>query len=251
MEELLPTALSVTVGTYPLYQELRGSPSEFEFEIVDLEVQGAIERADPSVQSRPNLLGRIMAMLSPGEEQIDLEDPLLPERRPRRRSARQRANDVMRAMVGVARSTTAFVPERMRPSGQRVRAFNRRVRNNAGRIGAGVGAGGVLWTALSYLLEEGEVTPPVGGVVATGPTETEPSLEIVHADKKRFAPVEFIIESELDVRQRDIEDRSTPNVLVEKKREALPKKRGRPRKPFYRAEEIVRQGNDAPLQTNP
>ena len=71
----------------------------------------------------------------------------------------------MRAMVGVARRTSDFVPERMRPSGERVRAFNRRVRNNAGTIGAGVGAGGILWTALSYLLEEGDVTPPTGGVV--------------------------------------------------------------------------------------
>ena len=154
-------------------------------------------------------------------------------------------------MVGVARRTSDFVPERMRPSGERVRAFNRRVRNNAGKIGAGIGGGGILWTALTYLLEEGDVTPPTSGVVVSGPTETEPKIEIVHTEKKRFTPAEFMIGSELDVRQRDIEDKSTPDVVVEKKREALPKKRGRPRKPFYKAEEIVRPENNAQVQANP
>lgn len=74
----------------------------------------------------------------------------------------------------------------------------------------------------------------------SGPNQTEPAIEIVDAVKKRFTPAEFMIESELDVRQRDIEDKSTPDVVVEKKREVLPKKRGRPRKPFFKAQEIVR-----------
>lgn len=154
-------------------------------------------------------------------------------------------------MVGVARRTSDFIPERMRPSRERVRAFNLRVRNNAKTIGAGVGTGGILWTILSYLLEEGDVTPPPGPVVVSGPSDTEPKIEIVHTEKKRFTPAEFIIGSELDVRQRDIEDNSVPDVVIEKSRDALPKKRGRPRKPFYKAEEIVRQENNAPVQTNP
>lgn len=176
-------------------------------------------------------------MLSPSQENNDLDDPLITERR---RSARQRASDVMDALVGVARRTSDFVPQRMRPSEERVRDFNLRVRNNAGKIGAGVGSGGILWTIMTYLLQDEAITPPKGPVVMSGPNQTEPAIEIVDAVKKRFTPAEFMIESELDVRQRDIEDKSTPDVVVEKKREVLPKKRGRPRKPFFKAQEIVR-----------
>lgn len=52
MEDLIPSSVSANIGTYPLYKELRGTPSEIEFENFDLEnqIETAIERADPSVQ---------------------------------------------------------------------------------------------------------------------------------------------------------------------------------------------------------
>jgi hypothetical protein len=87
----------------------------------------------------------------------------------------------------------------MRPSGERVRTFNRRVKNNAGKIGAGLGTGGIIWTTLSYLIDEGEVKPPTGDIVIV-PSDNEPKIEIVHTEKKHFTPAEFMIGSELDLR---------------------------------------------------
>jgi len=136
--------------------------------------------------------------------------------------------------------------------------------------GGGAGAIGNERLAKLYYYLTGK-KPPVGsgGVIGKDNQDGGGDLSIKEPEKKVFDPATFILRKELELRQRDIDDTSVPDIVREKGRMAEeqkkkgrpkgsknkpknidpnaplmpPKKRGRPRKPEFLS-------NDVEVETN-